>query len=232
MKQPMICRFITLALLFAALWIVPAARADFMAIGPFQGTLSDDFNSYSQGARQEQSIMGGAATVRNLTSGGSLKMEFASSLGGRLVLPHSPPLMMGQLGISEWVFNDPLVQFGGYFANNSRFKDARVDFFDVNGVLINSVTATVPIAQTPADWTWNGWQSDVPIKRIVVTGNDTVFVNGFIWFDDVQATPASAVPEPSSLVLLGWSGLVMALVYCGKVLRKEKVAPTLSNNDS
>jgi hypothetical protein len=221
MEQPMICRFTTYSLLFAALWISPAARGDFISIGPFQGALSDDFNSYSQGARQEQSIMGGAGTVRNLTPGGSLKMEFASSLGGRLVLPHSPPLMMGQLGISEWEFNDPLFQFGGYFANNSRFDDAQIDFFDVNGALIASVTATVPVAQFPGDWTWNGWQSDVPIKRIVITGNDTAFVNGFIWFDDVQANPSLAVPAPSSLVLLGCSGLVVTLGYCGKVLRRR-----------
>jgi hypothetical protein len=226
MNQPMICRFMTSSLLFAALWIVPAARGGFVIpIGPFQGAFSDDFNSYSQGARQQQSIMRGAGTVSNLTPGGALKMEFSSSLGGRLVLPHSPPLMMGQLGISEWEFNDPLIQFGGYFANNSRFDDARVDFFDVNGALIDSVTATVPVTRFPADWNWNGWQSDVPIKRFVITGNDTEFVNGFIWFDDVQANPAivSAVPEPSSFCL-ALSGLAVTLVYCGKVLRPRNRA--------
>jgi hypothetical protein len=215
MEQPMTRRFLTFALPLAALWIVPAARGDIIPIGPFQGALSDDFNSYNQGVRFEQSIMGGAGTV-DVLSPGSLKMEFASSLGGRLLLPHSPPLMFGQLGISEWEFKDPLVRFGGYFGNNSRFDDARVDFYDVNGALIGSVTATVPIAQFPQEWTWNGWQSDVPIKRFVVTGNDTVFLSGFIWFEDVQADVA--VPEPSSLVLFGLSGLVVTLVYGRQVL--------------
>jgi hypothetical protein len=229
MKQPMICRFMRFSLLFAALWILPAAYGGVLLIGPFEGALSDDFNSYSQGVRFEQSIMGGAGTVR-VMPGGSLKMEFSSSLGGRQVLPHSPPLMFGQIGISEWVFNDPVVQFGGYFANNSRFDDARVDFFDVNGALIDSVTATVPIAQFPKDWHWNGWQSDVPIKSFVVTGNDTEFLHGFIWFDDVQAN-TSAVPEPSSLALLGWTGLVGTLVYGRKVLRKRlTVSPFVKNS--
>jgi hypothetical protein len=136
-------------------------------------------------------------------------------------MAHSLPWMVGQLGISEWEFNSPVVQFGGYFANNSRFDDARIDFFDENGALIDSVTATVPKARFPLDWTWNGWQSDVPIKSFVVTGNDTVFVNGFIWFDDVQATP---VPEPSSLILLAGSGLVVTLVYGRQVIRRRNRA--------
>ena len=220
----MIRRLMTCSLLLAVLWHLPAARADIIPIGPFQGALSDDFNSYSPGFIQQQSIMGNAGTVLNLTQGGSLLLAFSSSLGGRLVLPHSPPLMLGQLGISEWEFKDPLVRFDGYFANNSRFDDARVDFFDVNGRLIDSLTATVPVTQFPGDWTWNGWQSDVPIKRFVVTGNDAEFFNGFIWFDDVQATPAVAVPEPSSLVCLGLSGLVLTLVYRGKVPRPRNRA--------
>jgi hypothetical protein len=199
----------------------PAARGDVILIGPFQGKLSEDFNSITQTKYQDLSIMGGAATVHNLTPGGALAIEFSSSLGGRLLSSHSPPFMLGQLGISEWEFTEPVVQFGGYFGNNSRFDDARIDFFDVNGGLIDSLTVTVPKARFPQDWTWNGWQSDVPIKSFVVTGNDTVFVSGFIWFDDVQATPASVIPEPSSLALFGWSGLVVTLVYGGKVLRRR-----------
>jgi hypothetical protein len=211
----------TFSLLFAALWVSPAARGGVITpIGPFQGTVSDDFSSFDIFAYQQLPIMGGAATVNNLTPGGALKIEFLSSLGGRLVIAHSLPRMLGQLGISEWVFTQPVSEFGGYFANNSRFNDARVDFYDVNGSLIDSVVATVPIAQNPQDWHWNGWHSDVPIKSFVVTGNDTVFVNGFIWFDDVQADP---IPEPSSLGL-GLAGLVVTLGYYGRVRRPRNRA--------
>jgi hypothetical protein len=97
--------------------------------------------------------------------------------------------MLGQLGISMWRFTTPLTQFGSYFANNSRFDDAQVDFYDEYGNLIDSVTATVP---NSGDWTWNGWESDVPIMYIVITGNDQEFFNGFIWFDDVQVLKLGA----------------------------------------
>src|SRR5262249_13877795 len=61
MNQPMICRFMTCSLLFAALWILPTAYGGFILIGPCDAAISDDFNSSSQGVRFEQSIMGAAA---------------------------------------------------------------------------------------------------------------------------------------------------------------------------
>jgi hypothetical protein len=90
----------------------------------------------------------------------------------------------------------PISRFGAYFQNNSRFDDATVDFYDVDNQLIGSVTATVP--KSLRAWTWNGWQSDVPIRRVVVTGNDTAFLHGFIWFDDVTVT---TVPPPPAMII-------------------------------
>jgi hypothetical protein len=188
-KQAMIRQAILFSVLIAALSMAPLVCGDVVPIDPFLGSLAEDFGDFSQGARQEAIIFGGFGTVRNLTPGGSLKVEYYSSLSGRVVVPHSRPLMMGQLGISEWEFNEPLSQFGSYFANNSRFDDAQVDFYDENGDWIDSVVATVP---NSGEWTWNGWESDVPIKSIVITGNDVEFFNGFIWFDDVQGNCSSA----------------------------------------
>jgi hypothetical protein len=108
--------------------------------------------------------------------------------------------MVGQLGIAQWTFASPVSQFGGYFQNNSRFDDAVVDFYDHSGSLIGSLTATIP--KGTSNWTWNGWHSDTPIAGIVITGNDTGFLNGFIWYDDFELTVAAAsVPEPASWLL-------------------------------
>jgi RNA polymerase sigma factor (sigma-70 family) len=158
-------------------------------IGPFAGTASEGFDHLGlTGAQQMVRVLGGSATVSNLTQGGALKIERYSSLDGVAVTARSAALMLGQLGISEWVFNPPLIKFGGYFANESRFDDATVDFYDMNEALIGTVTASVP--KNLRGWTWNGWRSSVPIRRLVITGKDTGFLHGFIWFDDMQASPA------------------------------------------
>jgi hypothetical protein len=120
---------------------------------------------------------------------------YSSELGGVLVSSRSSPFMLGQLGISEWVFNTPIISFGAYFQNNSRFDNATVDFYDVNNHLIGSVTASVP--KNLRAWTWNGWHSDVPIRRLIIRGNDAAFLHGFIWFDDVSVSTA---PPPPAMV--------------------------------
>jgi len=199
------------SLAFVLMATSPAAGQTVFPIGPFTGTYFDDFNNDGPGGaggHQQVTIFNGFASVNNTTPGGAIKIEFSSSLNGDLVSPLSPPLMLGQIGISQWVFSSPITRLGGYWENNSRFDDATVQFFDANNNLLASVNAADPhLAQT---WTWNGWQSTVPFSSIVVTGNDIGFLNGFIWWEDFRVTVA--VPEPTALVLLGFS-LAVSLVY-------------------
>jgi hypothetical protein len=202
----------TLALCTAVLLFPGVARGQITPIGPFTGSHFDNFNSYGGGGggHAQLDIFNNFCLVRNTTQGGSLKIEFSSERGGDLVVPRSSPTMMGQLGISEWTFDFPIYQYGGWFENNSRFDDATVEFYDVNANLIGSVNATIPrLAQT---WTWNGWQSTVPIKTVKIIGNDVLFLNGFIWWEDFNVTIA-AIPEPSTYVLLGLTALVGVGVY-------------------
>ena len=183
-----------------------ASRADIIPIGPFVGSSSENFDHTGvDGATQTLTVFGGLATIQNTTPGGALKVERSSSLDGILQLPRSAPWMVGQLGIADWTFTTPVSDFGGYFANNSRFNDATVDFFSTSGALLGSLNATVP--NTALTWTWNGWHSDTPIASLIITGNDAGFLNGFIWYDDFELKPAAAVPEPASMTLLATVGV-------------------------
>jgi len=201
----------TVALVLAL--AAPAAGQTVVPIGPFAG---DHFEGFELGlpngtSMQNLSIFGSTAVIANTTTGGELKFTNNSSLGGDLVLARTGLGMLGQIGIAEWTFTNNVTRFGGYWENNSRFDDAQVAFYDVNNNLLATLTATDPhLAQT---WTWNGWESSVPIHRVVATGNDTGFLNGFIWFDDMQIRTATAgVPEPSTLILSGAAGC--ALLGC------------------
>jgi RNA polymerase sigma factor (sigma-70 family) len=191
-----VCAVVTTVFLLQSYAGQRARSGPIAQLGPFQGTASERFDALGVDVTQQGiSILGRTATVSNVTRGGALKIASGSSLGGVLVTPHSPSFMLGQVGISEWVFSTPLTKFGAYFANNSRFDDASVDFYDVNDTLIGSETARVP--KSLRRWTWNGWQSGVPIHRLVITGKDAEFLHGFIWFDDVQVATA---PRPASTI--------------------------------
>jgi RNA polymerase sigma factor (sigma-70 family) len=195
---------------------VASSNGAVVGIGPFPGTPSEGFDHLGlAGAQQLVRILGGTATVSNLTHGGALKLERSSSLDGVLVTPRSSPLMLGQLGVSEWVFNPPLIKFGGYFANNSRFDDATVDFYDTSDTRVGSATASVPKGNR--GWSWNGWQSEVPIHRLVITGNDAGFLHGFIWFDDMQVTPAP--PQPCTITCPANIAVCNDPGQCGAVVR-------------
>jgi hypothetical protein len=203
-------RLLLLSVMSCSLFVPTMAQGGgIVPIGPFVGTNSENFDHTGvDGATQTLTVFGGLATIQNLTQGGALKVERSSSLDGVLEVPRSPPWMVGQLGIALWTFTQPVTEFGGYFANNSRFPDAVVDFYNVAGSQVGELNATIPNA--PQTWTWNGWRSDTPIGKIKITGNDAVFLHGFIWYDDFQLTvTSSAVPEPASWVLLAAASLVL-----------------------
>ncbi len=191
--------------------IVETTKADITAVGPFVGDLSENFSSFpgGTGGLTSLDIFGGEVTLFR-GEGGSVKIEFSSERGGDLVVPRSSPVMLGQFGVMEWTFHTPISQFGGYFENNSRFDDIVISMYGANNQLIGTVSAHAPAAAQA--WTWNGWHSDTPIHRLTTAGNDVVFLNGFVWFDDMEITFAT-IPEPSvglpilliSLAAMGWN---------------------------
>jgi len=176
------------------------SKADIIAIGPFTGSATDTFDQYNTVmAVQTLDVFGGLGTISNLTEDGAIKVEFSSNFGGDLVTPISG-MMMGQLGIGQWDFNTPVTRFGGWWENNSGADDATLEFYDVNNVLIGEMIADV--SASAQQWQWNGWESDTPISRIVVTGNG--IINGFLWYENMQI---DLVPTPGAIALFGVVGL-------------------------
>lgn len=201
----------TAQLLIAAVaigFLPKATHADITTIDEFTGTHTEDYDSITGVAFQELPIMNGLVTLRNLTDGGAIKIEPNSALNGDWVFPRSGIRMMGQLGILEWEFSQPIIQFGSYFENNSGTDDAVIEFFDLNDTSLGIFD--VDTSASSQQWTWNGWESDDPISRMVVTGNSSTFLNGFIWYDDTQVTIAS-VPEPSSILMMLGAGTMFLL---------------------
>ncbi|MFQ5414104.1 MAG: PEP-CTERM sorting domain-containing protein [Phycisphaerae bacterium] len=181
---------------------VPAA-AQIHEVGPFEGALSEDLDSFpTTMIVSELDLFGGAATLSGVSGDTTVHLLLADTFGGDTVLPRSSPFMVGVTEPAVWAFDTPLLEFGGYFENNSGADDATAEFFDDAGILIDSRTIEIPVdAQS---WTWNGWQFDVPVSRIEVTGNGVL--GGFIWYDDMELT---AVPEPATLGLL-LTGIALA----------------------
>ena len=201
------------------IWPVSFCQGDFGPVGPFTGDRSENFSSFQGGTGGflELDIFGDAVTLFGL-DGAAIKIEFQSTLifQGRsdTVVPRSQPVFMGQLGIMEWQFNQPVSKFGGYFENNSFADDVTFEFFDVNDDLIAEVVGTTMWSSDV--WTWNGWESDVPIYRAVSTGNNDVLLNGFIWYDDMEIQFAT-IPEPTHFTVLG-----LALVLGTNFRRRPK----------
>ncbi len=174
---------------------VHRAGAGIQEIEPFKGDLFEGFESYGLTFEPELDVFAGQVTLSGTSGVPAIYVVASSNIGGGTVFPYSGGWLGGGGEPVDWLFHTPAMQFGGYFATNSKAPDAVADFFDIDDELIESLI--VSISGDDQSWQWNGWMSDVPVKRIRITGNG--INNGFIDYDDMQLTP---VPEPTSLALL------------------------------
>ena len=172
------------------LLIVSPAFGVITNIAPFTGSFQENFDQFpTDTAVRSLNLFGNRASITVEGTSNSIKLEFSSQLGGDLVTPMSR-LMMGQLGIANWVFNEPATRFGGYWESNSHADNATAQFFDAQGSLFD--TRVVPIDDDLQQWQWNGWDfGDTPVSRIRVTGNG--LISGFIWYENMEL---SVTPEP------------------------------------
>lgn len=152
-------------------------------VAPFAGELTEGFEGRprSQTTCLSGGVFNGEAELCATTSVISTTNVFACSItartGGRMFHSTFSP--------ATFTFNEPVMRFGGYFgANHGGEPGADVEFFDSAGNLIGVGDAVIP---ADCSWTWNGWQSDVPVTTIVVAGRGAPGFGGQIQMDDLVA---------------------------------------------
>jgi len=172
-----------------------AAHGALRTIGVFSSSPIETFDEYhATDARSSLPVLNGAGLVTIPPGTGSVKLEFSSQLGTDLVTPISG-MMMGQLGIMDWTFTTPIRRFGAFIENNSGKDGGTAFFYDAADNLLGSLE--VSALAKAQKWTWNGWESDTPFKRIQVVGNG--LINGFLWYENVRV---SEIPNGSTVMLI------------------------------
>lgn len=193
-----------------------SAAGGVTTIGPFTGEQSDPLNYPFTLIAAEIPIFNSAAkmvSVDGVTT--YIHLLQSSTLSGDPVTAHTGNRILGfTQGPGYLEFNPPVRRFGSYFNNNSFSDDATLDFYDAGGNLLSTLVADIP---APGNiWTWNGWESDIPIARIRITGNG--IADGFLWTDDLEI---SYLPEPATALLIPAVLLPLAMPAVRRAARRS-----------
>jgi hypothetical protein len=188
------------------------SSAQVTPIGPFLGTDQEGFETQTSasGPCAGWDVFNGLGTYCGTTGSAPIitgGWGYYCSLA-----PYGGSSLTGSPGGSiEYNFPGLISRFGGYFATNSAFVDATVDFYDGAGALIQSVPIAVP---NDCNWYWHGWDftGTGGVSRIEVIGNHSS--GGFIQMDDMEidTSPAlSLVGTPDSISLSSGGTQVLAM---------------------
>lgn len=180
----------TLVVLGISLTSLPA-HASITPVAPFTGDRSEPLNYPGTTIVASFPIFANTASLDSFNGQATaIHYLLSDTFIGDLVTPRTGSHILGfTSGPGIFVFDEPVRRFGSYFNNNSGSDDATCEFFGADGSLLGTAVARTPAAGN--QWVWNGWESDIPIARIAVTGNGTI--HGFLWFDDLEV---SRVPTP------------------------------------
>lgn len=195
-------RLFRLAACLPLLGLAPA-QAGVVPIDPFVGERSDPLDYPNTIIVASFPIFGNTASLDSHNGQTFIHYLLSDTFIGDVVTPRTGGHILGFTeGPGIFRFNEPVRRFGMYFNNNSGTDDTTCDFYDAEGNLLASLTATTPFAGNV--WVWNGWESDVPFTRVVVTGHG--IIDGFLWFDDLEV---SSVPSAGSgVVCVGALGVM------------------------
>jgi hypothetical protein len=196
-------RRLALAISLLSLVVANQSRAGLTPVAPFPGLYSETWESFPVTAPLEiylpdpTVIMGGSASIshpsmftyniRDLGTSGYAVPSDGTILLGIDSIVHGPATI---------TFTVPIDRFGAYWgaATTIVIGDPaliQVQFFDESDILIGTDVLSY---SRPGDGVleWQGWASDIPIKKIV-------YAEDYVVIDGLQANP---VPEPVALALI------------------------------
>ena len=178
-----------------------AATAQLTPILPFQGELSEDFESHCPCPSSFFCIMGGIfrGEAELCADQGYVALE---SRGLCDLLPHSGRVLYGITGRpiegATIGLREPITRFGGRFAQVHESPGGiSIAFFDGFGELIGRDVVNFTGDCT---WRWAGWESTIPIAKIHILGFRTqgpFSVTDEFNMDDLQASfaPTQCYPD-------------------------------------
>lgn len=101
-------------------------------------------------------------------------------------------LALGGLGFVSIAFDVNIFSFGGFFSNAHLNQPSIFDFFDHENILIGSFSMNLP--SQFGEMNWAGFDSDVSIGSVRISGIDTTL-------DNLVIRASTQVPEPKTLYL-------------------------------
>jgi len=178
------------------------ASADIIGIDSFIGEYSESFDTQSGGYQHDLiNVFDGQGTVGREGGTGGLIITGGWSFYDVVDQYDGSNFLGSPSSAVEYQFDTLISSFGGQFATNSNVADGTIRFYDAQDALIGSDTINVT---DDGLWTWNGWESDTGVQRIVIEGNYSS--GGFIMQDGMQAD--IAIPAPGAMAMLGLAGMV------------------------
>lgn len=199
--------------MLAALWLAPSALAQITSTGPFIGAEEEGFEG-------PQVIFLPCIPARVFNNKGDLCTPGGSGCHTTTgwsyvctIYAFADTWFYGSAGgATEITFDQPASRFGGWFGTNCGQPDASFSFYDVNGLLLNSVVGTVP---ADCQWYWLGWQASGSqgIKRVVIASNGPG--GAFLDMDDLQADFAPIAPTVYCTGKVNSLGCTPAIAFAG-----------------
>ena len=167
-----------------------SASAQISSVGPFTGPYTEGFETQVQPTpfntcvpdrvfNNTADLCDTTGSAAHITTGWGF---FCT------IFPYAGARFFGSAGgPAEYRFDADVSKFGGQFGTNAGTDGGTAEFYDASGNLIG----TAQITTAGCTWTWNGWESTTPFRRVKITAANG-FGGGFMDMDDMEYTPAGS----------------------------------------